>query len=420
MTADGLRALGVPDAGARHLLAASSAPAWPRARRRWATPAPASPANWEPELHGAGLHVLATVNALDDGALEREITRLRSDAASAGGVAVAYEQRTELLPDSREHFGYADGFAQPALAGGDDAGDRRVGGGVPEAKGAWRALAPGEFILGYEDEDTRVDPERGLPSAPADPFGRSGTYMVWRKLYQDVALFRHVLREAAELYGGGDHEKLAAKVVGRWPNGTPLVLSPDAPIAGLRRQGRASANAFRYADDDPDGRRCPLGAHIRRTNPRDALGFDGLLSFRHRIIRRGMPYGRPLPAEATEDDHVDRGLVFVCFNASISRQFEGIQAQWINDGNVFGLGHDSDFLHGRPPRDGQDDRPGRPALLPRPAGPVRHHPRRRLPVRAGPGRAGGAGRLEPSRRAAPRRSRRAAGARPTPRRSRRR
>ena len=101
---------------------------------------------------------------------------------------------------------------------------------MPEAKGAWRALAPGEFILGYEDEDTRVDPERGLPNAPADPFGRSGTYMVWRKLYQDVALFRHVLREAAALYGGGDHEKLAAKVVGRWPNGTPLVVSPDAPI----------------------------------------------------------------------------------------------------------------------------------------------------------------------------------------------
>ena len=205
---------------------------------------------------------------------------------------MAYEQATELLPGSREHFGYADGFAQPALAGVDDATDRRIGGGVPEAKGAWRALAPGEFILGYEDEDTRVDPEHALPSAPADPFGRSGTYMVWRKLYQDVALFRHVLREAAALYGGGDHEKLAAKVVGRWPNGTPLVVSPDAPIADFDAQGRPRANAFRYAAEDPDGRRCPLGAHIRRTNPRDALGFDGLLSFRHRIIRRGMPYGR--------------------------------------------------------------------------------------------------------------------------------
>ncbi|MGZ6675601.1 MAG: hypothetical protein ACXVFM_24960, partial [Solirubrobacteraceae bacterium] len=141
VTADGLRALGVPDA----VLATFSREFRAGMPARAATlgdAGPSDPVNWEPELHGAGLHVLATVNALDGGALEREITRLRSDAASAGGVAVAYEQRTELLPDSREHFGYADGFAQPALAGGDDAGDRRIGGGVPEAKGAWRALAP--------------------------------------------------------------------------------------------------------------------------------------------------------------------------------------------------------------------------------------------------------------------------------------
>jgi Dyp-type peroxidase family len=367
VTAQGLSALGVPEA----VLATFSREFRAGMPARAATlgdTGPSDPATWEPELHGAGLHVLATVNALDDRALEHELTRLRSDAASAGGVAVAYDQRTELLPDAREHFGYADGFAQPALAGGDDAGDRRVGGGVPEAEGAWRALAPGEFILGYEDEDTRIDPQHTLPSAPTDPLGRSGTYMVWRKLHQDVALFRHVLREAAELYEGGDREKLAAKVVGRWPNGTPLVVSPDVPVANFDAKG-ASANAFRYAAEDPDGRRCPLGAHIRRTNPRDALGFDGLLSFRHRIIRRGMPYGRPLPAEATEDDHVDRGLVFVCFNASISRQFEGIQAQWINDGNVFGLGHDSDFLMGDPHGTGKMTVEGDPPFFLGPQGP---------------------------------------------------
>jgi Dyp-type peroxidase family len=368
VTAEGVTALGVPDAvlaSFSHEFRAGMAARAPTL----GDAGPSGPGNWEPELHGAGLHVLATVNALDDVALERKITRLRSDAESAGGVAVAYEQRTRLLPDSREHFGYADGFAQPALAGNDDGADRRVGGGVPEAKGAWRALAPGEFILGYEDEDTRVDPERRLPSAPADPYGRSGTYMVWRKLYQDVALFRHVLRNAAALYHGGDHEKLAAKVVGRWPNGTPLVVSPDAPIAGFDPKTDARTNAFRYADADPHGMRCPVGAHIRRSNPRDALGFDALLSFRHRIIRRGMPYGPPLPAEATEDDHVDRGLIFVCFNASISRQFEGIQAQWLNDGNVFHLGHDSDFLMGDPHGTGKMTVEGDPPFLLGPQGP---------------------------------------------------
>ncbi|MGZ8634725.1 MAG: Dyp-type peroxidase, partial [Solirubrobacteraceae bacterium] len=368
VTAAGVKALGVPDA----VIATFSREFRSGMAARAATLGDAGPSNperWEPELHDGALHVLATVNALDADALRRELGRLRDDAAATGGVAVAYEQATELLPGSREHFGYADGFAQPSLAGVEDAIDRRVGGGVPEKDGAWRPLAPGEFILGYEDEDTRVDPNHGLPSAPADPYGRSGTYMVWRKLHQDVALFRQVLREAAELYGAGDHEKLAAKVVGRWPNGTPLVVSPDAPIADFEPKTDARANAFRYADEDPRGLRCPLGAHIRRSNPRDALGFDGLLSFRHRIIRRGMPYGPPLASEAGADDHVDRGLIFVCFNASISRQFEGIQAQWLNDGNVFHLAHDSDFLLGDPHGTGKMTVEGDPPFFLGPQGP---------------------------------------------------
>jgi Dyp-type peroxidase family len=367
VTADGVRALGVPDA----VIASFSR----EFRAGMASRAPtlgdagaSDPERWEPELRDGALHVLATVNALDHGTLERALGRLRDDAGHAG-VAVAYEQRTELLPGSREHFGYADGFAQPALAGVEELTDRRIGGGVPVAAGAWRALAPGEFILGYEDEDTRVDPKRGLPSAPADPFGRSGTYMVWRKLHQDVALFRRCLRDAAELYGDGDHEKLAAKVVGRWPNGTPLVVSPDAPIADFEPKADPRTNGFRYAAEDPHGLRCPVGAHIRRSNPRDALGFDGLLSFRHRIIRRGMPYGPPLAAGAAEDDGVDRGLIFVCFNASLSRQFEGIQAQWLNDGNVFHLGHDSDFLMGDPHGTGKMTVQGAPPFLLGPQGP---------------------------------------------------
>jgi deferrochelatase/peroxidase EfeB len=112
---------------------------------------------------------------------------------------------------------------------------------VPGTEGRWRALAAGELVLGYEDEDSRVDPQRRLPTAPIGPFGRNGTYMVWRKLHQDVALFRRALREGARLYDGGDEELLAAKVVGRWRNGTPLVLSPDAPTVAAARSARTSA-----------------------------------------------------------------------------------------------------------------------------------------------------------------------------------
>jgi Dyp-type peroxidase family len=303
---------------------------------------PSDPSGWDDGLGSGRAHVLVTLNALGDAELAGALRDLLGAIEGNAGLSVVYEQHTGLFGHEREHFGFADGFAQPAIEGSSE--DRTRGGGVPEKDGGWRALAPGEFILGYPDEDTRVDPERRLPSAPNDPLGRNSTYMVWRKLHQDVALFRRTM-DGAAVHWAGDAEQLAAKVVGRWRDGTPLELSPDAPDPALVRD-TTRVNDFRYADADGRGLRCPIGSHIRRSNPRDSLGFDGLLTFRHRIIRRGMPYGDPLPAAATEDDGAERGLVFVAFNASISRQFEGIQAQWLNDGNIFHLGHDKDYLLG--------------------------------------------------------------------------
>jgi Dyp-type peroxidase family len=301
------------------------------------------PGNWDAGLGTDEAHVLVTINAQDDAGRDGALDELRSGVEAAGGLSIVHEDHAHMLGGSREHFGFADGFAQPSIEGVNE--DRVRGGGVPDAKGRWRPLALGEFILGYEDEESRVDRQRRLPRAPATPLGRSSTYMVWRKLYQDVALFRRTLRDAARTYEQGDEEKLAAKIVGRWRNGSPLVASPAAAQPGFDAEP-PEANDFRYAEADPEGHSCPLGAHIRRSNPRDALGFDGKLSFRHRMIRRGMPYGPMLEADASEDDGKDRGLVFVCFNASISRQFESVQRQWLNDGNVFQLAHDSDFLLG--------------------------------------------------------------------------
>jgi Dyp-type peroxidase family len=310
-----------------------------------------APEGWEAPLGSGSGHVLVIVKALDGELIERELAAFRAGVERADGVSIVHEQHTEMLQGAREHFGFADGFSQPALTGVVEDGD--FADGVAEHEGKWRGLALGEFVLGYEDED------RLLPSAPAEPLGRSGTYMIYRKLSQDVALFRRTLSEAARLYGG-DEEKLAAKVAGRWRNGTPLVLSPEAPIPGFDPSDSRN-NAFHYLDSDPDGLRCPLGAHVRRTNPRDALGWkklkqSGLLSYRHRIIRRGMPYGPPLSDDADgregsgeagqADAQTERGLVFVCFNASISRQFEGIQTQWVGDGNAFHLGHDKDYFLG--------------------------------------------------------------------------
>lgn len=337
------------------------------------------PSHWDSGLGTGAAHVLLSLHARTGDHLDAALGQLRGEIEQATGIAVVHEQHAELLSEvaqgaatpPREQFGFADGFAQPAIEG--VAGSRPAGGGVPLAGRQWRPLAPGEFILGYPDEDTRVDPQGRLPSAPAGALGRNGTYMVYRKLRQDVALFRRTLGEAAARYAAGDEELLAAKVVGRWRNGTPLVLSPARPDPNFKSTARES-NDFRYLDQDADGARCPLGAHIRRSNPRDALGWAGLgdaglLSFRHRIIRRGTPYGPPLPTGATEDDGVDRGLVFVCFNASISRQFESVQLQWLNDGNALHLGHDSDFLLGAPLGTGKMTVQGQPPFLLSPQGP---------------------------------------------------
>jgi Dyp-type peroxidase family len=341
LTAAGLRALGVSEA-----VLASFAPEFldGMAKRAGALGdvGGSAPGGWEAGLGRGDAHVLLTINAREAADLARAHGRMRAAIDQAGALRVVHQEDTALLGGAREHFGFADGFSQPAIEGSSD--ERAPGGGVPEADGKWRSLAPGEFVLGYPDEDARDDPAHRLPPAPAGPLGRSGTYMVWRKLYQDVARWRRVIGAAADLYPDGDGVKLAAKVVGRWPDGTPLALSPDRPQPDFD-PAAPGANDFRYAVD-PVGRRCPVGAHVRRSNPRDGLGFDGALSFRHRMIRRGMPYGPLLPDGVTEDDGTDRGLVFVCFQASIARQFEAVQMQWLADGNIFGLGHDSDFLLG--------------------------------------------------------------------------
>lgn len=290
-----------------------------------------APGRWESGLGTGEANILVMVNAQSAGALDEEVGRIL--AGVTDGLAVVCEQRAAGLEGNREHFGFSDGFSQPAIEG--DGVRATPGQGTPEAGGVWSELELGDFILGYPDSDQEV------PPAPAGPLGRNATYMVYRKLHQDVALFRRMLREAAADFPGGE-ELLAAKIVGRWRDGTPLVLSPD----GSHRERFSSLEAindFRY-EEDLDGRRCPVGAHVRRVNPRDALGWHGKRSRRHRMIRRGMPYGPLLPDGVTEDDGGERGLIFVCFCASLARQFEVVQRQWCADGNIFGLGDDKDFL----------------------------------------------------------------------------
>jgi deferrochelatase/peroxidase EfeB len=192
--------------------------------------------------------------------------------------------------------------------------------------------------------------------------------MVYRKLEQDVAVFRARLYDEAQRYaevheleGTPDqlYELMAAKVVGRWRDGKPITLHPHRRERDLGdRAPKKPGNDFRYADD-PDGLTCPKGAHIRRANPRDADGSNGTTAARHRIIRRGKPYGTYV-RRSEPDDKDPRGLVFICFNADFERQFETIQARWCNDGNAFGLGDDRDYLLAGSEGSGKVTIPGRP------------------------------------------------------------
>ncbi|QKW06198.1 Dyp-type peroxidase [Streptomyces sp. NA04227] len=293
-----------------------------------------APENWGDGLGTDRVHALLLLSALEPAQLTADSARLDAELAEAGATVVS-RQSAAALPGGVEHFGYFDGLSQPDVEGLEV--KPRTEQGAMAGRGQWRPVRAGEFVLGYPDE------EGVLPAAPAmDELARNGSYLVYRKLRQDVATFRALLTEAAR-WCADDEELLAAKLVGRWRDGTPLDTSPERADPALAADPHRN-NAFTFAED-PRGYRCPVGAHIRRANPRASLPFDGKLVNRHRMVRRGLPYGPPLPPGAP-DDGVDRGLVFTSLQADLERQFEFVQAEWLNDGNAFGLGDDKDVLLG--------------------------------------------------------------------------
>jgi Dyp-type peroxidase family len=296
-----------------------------------------APERWHPPFHDPDdLHLMVMVTGRDAARVDQRVEELQQGFWQAGLSEAAKPLKACRLKGNREHFGYQDGISQPGVRGIHDEDGEDGGRPLPG-----QPLQPGEFILGLPDEDSATP---ALPDPPA--LARNGSYLVLRKLEQDVVTFRRLLAELAEALGVSE-ELVAAKVMGRWRDGTPLTQRPQRPDPSLADDKRFN-NLFTF-DADPDGYNCPVGAHIRRANPRGSLGFGGTLERRHRIIRRGLPYGPPLAADARDDDDDrNRGMVFACYQADIERQFEFVQSQWLNDGNVFGLGADRDPFIGSP------------------------------------------------------------------------
>jgi deferrochelatase/peroxidase EfeB len=278
------------------------------------------------------------------------------------GAAVPIEViEGRIYKDHKEHFGFRDGISQPAIEG------TRRARGMSAKQARISRIKPGEFVLGYLNErgarmtfsgpPARAAGNPGAPSRSRD-LGRNGTYLVFRQLLQNVRCFENFIRDTAKsVYNTAEPSQqqldgVASWVVGRTRKGSPLISR-----AADSRDPCQDRNDFLYYFEDRFGLECPIGAHIRRANPRDAMGPDPETALRlskmHRIIRRGRLFGKRIWAADGEPEGTPgepRGLSFIALNADIAGQFEMIQHSWLNGTHFCGLHFETDPMsHYRPP-----------------------------------------------------------------------
>ncbi|HZC09027.1 MAG TPA: peroxidase [Mycobacterium sp.] len=321
----GLRALGVP---------AKSLDSFPTEFRQGMAAradilgdtGPNHPDNWVGGLAGDDLHAIAILFARDEAERRRCTMEHEKLVARCPGVHVLSVLDLNATPPfnyAHDHFGYRDRLSQPVIAGS----------GQEPTPGSGAPLQPGEFILGYPDEEGQI------PNPPQpEVLSHNGCFMAYRRLQEHVALFRAYLRDHAET--AEEQELLAAKFMGRWRSGAPLVLAPECDDPQLGADPMRN-NDFDYKTMDPHGYAVPLGAHARRLNPRDTAANMN----RRRMIRRGATYGPALP-DGAPDDGVDRGIAAFIICASLVRQFEFAQNVWINDRTFHELGNERDPIIG--------------------------------------------------------------------------
>jgi Dyp-type peroxidase family len=284
------------------------------------------PDHWIGGVAGPQLHAIVILFARDASDRVQSAREHNALLARTPGVEVLSSLDLEAIPFQyvREHFGYRDRLTTPEIEGS----------GIEPTPGSGPPIKAGEFILGYPDED---GPPVNLPQP--ETLSRNGSFMAYRRLQQHVGAFRDFLREQ----GGPtpeEQELLAAKLMGRWRSGAPLVLAPEKDDPAIANDPQRNNN-FNYAGMDPQGYAVPLGAHIRRMNPRDtAVNIQ-----RRKVLRRGATYGPPLP-EGTAEDGVERGIAVFVICASLVRQFEFVQNVWINDPNFHELGNEHDPMIG--------------------------------------------------------------------------
>jgi Dyp-type peroxidase family len=343
------------------------------------------PDNWLFGGTNNGVDIVLVIASDDCTKLAERVGTIKA-TLDAGSLRIVYEQQGETLPEplrGHEHFGFKDGVSQPGVRGVvgrdkpefltprliDPVHTPQLDAYQPEyARPGQPLIWPGQFVFGYKRQRPLDPRQPDVPAAGVPEWARNGSFMVVRRLRQDVESFHAFMeREAARLaqapgFSDVTAPLLAAKFVGRWPSGAPISRAPDGdvhelgddehainyflfqsdsdPPPPLRAELGYAGDRYTLAPADGSGTRCPRSAHIRKMNPRDATTEQGRSSdtLARLILRRGIPFGRPAPTPTPEG----RGLLFVSYQTSIERQFVFLQKNWANhhDNPNSGGGHD--------------------------------------------------------------------------------
>lgn len=294
--------------------------------------------------------------------------------AEEAGLQLIYREMGAKLPGDIEHFGFRDGISQVGVRGLlnqtpvepltlrqiEESDPKHETFAAPGRPLVW----PGQFVYGYptqQEQSTVPGPLSGQSE-----WLRNGSLLVFRRLTQDVAAFRNFLTETAPKLDL-TADQLSAKIVGRWPDGTPLILSPESTdpliVADAMRinhfnyggtnevivkEENGSSRTVTGTYEDNNGLRCPHLAHIRKVNPRDLNTDQGGpgRTLMMQMIRRGIPFG-PL-YDPKEKEMQERGLLFLSYQTSFNEQFKKLNTQWMNNPDAPEVGqHNHDLLVGQ-------------------------------------------------------------------------
>jgi deferrochelatase/peroxidase EfeB len=288
------------------------------------------PSNWIVHFGNGFDHILITLHAISSESMElysNRLTQLFQEGNAfkelwrQDGMALMEMVNGKPVPTFKVHFGYTDGISMTNIKGGPEKAQKDH----QQSCESWL------FVLQEEAENYIVPQPLEL--------GLNGSFAVFKMIETDVVGFENMLQSNKDKI---DPELLAAKICGRWRNGVPLMLSPDtdSPTVDISPE---EVNNFDYVNadgsGDPRGIRCPVGAHMRRINPRGqpvpGQGQPGGSNTTHRLVRRGLPYG-PTYDPAKTYDGIPRGLLGYFINSNIENQYEFVLGEWVNKSEFAG------------------------------------------------------------------------------------